>query len=103
MRIPCQTLHKMLKIEPYNLTRSIRKRDLLIRLEKWSEAPKSTPVAEGQLPEPERGPRHMLLTDARMGGSPTDRPGHPERHGVLPRPLIKTGRSCRPTSALAKS
>ena len=33
-----QTLQKMLRIEPDNLTAFIRKRDLLIRLEKWSEA-----------------------------------------------------------------
>ena len=58
-----QTLQKILRIEPDNLTGLTRKRDLLIRLEKWSDALEiQHRMAKANLPEAERRAEALLLT-----------------------------------------
>src|SRR4030095_9167245 len=58
-----QTLQKILRIEQDNLTALTRKRDLLIRLEKWSDALEiQHRMAKANLPESERRMETQLLT-----------------------------------------
>ena len=57
-----QTLQKILKIEPDNLTALIRKRDLNIHLERWSDALEiQHRLLKANLPEPEKQAESALL------------------------------------------
>jgi tetratricopeptide (TPR) repeat protein len=93
-----QALQKMLKIEPDNLTALIRKRDLLIRLEKWSEALEiQHRLLKANLPEPERRAEAHLLTGCtyEVGRQLLER-GHPDKARRYFRGAIKKDRTFLP-------
>jgi tetratricopeptide (TPR) repeat protein len=93
-----QTLQKMLKVEPDNLTALIRKRDLLIRLEKWSEALEiQHRLLKANLPEPERKAEAHLLTGCtyEVGRQLLER-GHPDKARRYFRGAIKKDRTFLP-------
>ncbi len=93
-----QTLHKMLGIEPNNLTALIRKRDLLIRLEKWSEALEiQHRLLKANLAESERKAEAHLLTGCtyEVGRQLLER-GHPDKARRYFRGAIKKDRTFLP-------
>ena len=93
-----QAYQKMLKIEPDNLTAMIRKRDLNIRLEKWSEALEiQHRLVKARLPEPEKQAEEALLVGCtyEVGRQLLER-GHPDKARRYFRGAIKKDRSFLP-------
>jgi len=93
-----QSLQKILKIEPDNLTALIRKRDLSIRLEKWSEALEiQHRLLKASLPESERRAETLLLTGCmyEVGRQLLER-GHPDKARRYFRGAIKKDRTFLP-------
>jgi len=93
-----QTLQKILRIEPDNLTALIRKRDLSIRLEKWSEALEiQHRLLKASLPESERRAETLLLTGCmyEVGRQLLER-GHPDKARRYFRGAIKKDRTFLP-------
>jgi lipopolysaccharide biosynthesis regulator YciM len=91
-------LQKILKIEPDNLTALIRKRDLSIRLEKWSEALEiQHRLLKANLPESERRVETLLLTGCmyEVGRQLLER-GHPDKARRYFRGAIKKDRTFLP-------
>ncbi|HEX5645479.1 MAG TPA: tetratricopeptide repeat protein [Nitrospira sp.] len=93
-----QAYQKMLKIEPDNLTAMIRKRDLNIRLEKWSEALEiQHRLVKARLPDPEKQAEEALLLGCmyEVGRQLLER-GHPDKARRYFRGAIKKDRSFLP-------
>lgn len=93
-----QTMQKILRIEPDNLTALIRKRDLSIRLEKWSEALEiQHRLLKASLPESERRAENLLLTGCmyEVGRQLLER-GHPDKARRYFRGAIKKDRTFLP-------
>jgi tetratricopeptide (TPR) repeat protein len=93
-----QTLQKILKLEPDNLTALIRKRDLNIRLEKWSDALEiQHRLVKANLPEPEKQAEAALLVGCmyEVGRQLLER-GHPDKARRYFRGAIKKDRSFLP-------
>jgi tetratricopeptide (TPR) repeat protein len=93
-----QTMQKILRIEPDNLTALIRKRDLSIRLEKWSEALEiQHRLLKASLPESERRAETLLLTGCmyEVGRQLLER-GHPDKARRYFRGAIKKDRTFLP-------
>ena len=88
----------LLKIEPDNLTALIRKRDLLIRLEKWSDALEiQHRLLKANLPESEKQAEADLLVGCmyEVGRQFLER-GHPDKARRYFRGAIKKERSFLP-------
>lgn len=93
-----QALQKILKLEPDNLTALTRKRDLLIRLEKWSDALEiQHRLVKANLPENERRAEALLLTGCmyEVGRQLLER-GHPDKARRYFRGAIKKDRTFLP-------
>ncbi|HSA62739.1 MAG TPA: tetratricopeptide repeat protein [Nitrospiraceae bacterium] len=93
-----QALQKILKLEPDNLTALIRKRDLNIRLEKWSEALEiQHRLLKANLPDPEKHAEAALLVGCmyEVGRQLLER-GHPDKARRYFRGAIKKDRSFLP-------
>jgi tetratricopeptide (TPR) repeat protein len=93
-----QTLQKILKIEPDNLTALIRKRDLNIRLEKWSDALEiQHRLLKANLPDPEKQAEAALLVGCmyEVGRQLLER-GHPDKARRYFRGAIKKDRTFLP-------
>jgi lipopolysaccharide biosynthesis regulator YciM len=93
-----QTLHDILRIEPDNLMALIRKRDLQIRLEKWSDALEiQHRLVKANLPESERRAEANLLIGCmyEVGRQLLER-GHPDKARRYFRGAIKKDRSFLP-------
>ncbi len=93
-----QTLQKILKIEPDNLTALIRRRDLNIRLEQWSDALEiQHRLLKANLPEPEKQAEAALLVGCmyEVGRQLLER-GHPDKARRYFRGAIKKDRSFLP-------
>ncbi|HEY6084798.1 MAG TPA: tetratricopeptide repeat protein, partial [Nitrospira sp.] len=93
-----QALQKILKLEPDNLTALIRKRDLSIRLEKWSEALEiQHRLLKANLPDSERRTESLLLTGCmyEVGRQLLER-GHPDKARRYFRGAIKKDRTFLP-------
>jgi lipopolysaccharide biosynthesis regulator YciM len=93
-----QALQNILKIEPDNLTALIRKRDLSIRLEKWSEALEiQHRLLKANLPESERRAETALLVGCmyEVGRQLLER-GHPDKARRYFRGAIKKDRTFLP-------
>lgn len=93
-----QTLQKILKIEPDNLTALIRKRDLNIRLEKWSEALEiQHRLLKANLSDPEKQTEAALLVGCmyEVGRQLLER-GHSDKARRYFRGAIKKDRSFLP-------
>ena len=93
-----QAYQKMLKIEPDNLTAMVRKRDLNIRLEKWSEALEiQHRLVKARLPDPEKQAEEALLLGCmyEVGRQLLER-GHPDKARRYFRGAIKKDRSFLP-------
>jgi lipopolysaccharide biosynthesis regulator YciM len=88
----------MLKIEPDNLTALIRKRDLQIRLERWSDALEiQHRLLKANLPEQERRAESQLLVGCmyEVGRQLLER-GHPDKARRYFRGAIKKDRAFLP-------
>ncbi len=93
-----QTLQKILRIEPDNLTALTRKRDLHIRLEKWSDALEiQHRMVKANLPESERRAEAALLLGCmyEVGRQLLER-GHPDKARRYFRGAIKKDRTFLP-------
>jgi lipopolysaccharide biosynthesis regulator YciM len=93
-----QSFQKILNIEPDNLTALIRKRDLNIRLEKWSEALEiQHRLLKAHLPNPEKQAEGALLVGCmyEVGRQLLER-GHPDKARRYFRGAIKKDRSFLP-------
>ncbi|MBM4138204.1 MAG: tetratricopeptide repeat protein [Nitrospira sp.] len=93
-----QAYQKMLKIDPDNLTAMIRKRDLNIKLEKWSEALEiQHRLAKARLPDPEKQAEQALLLGCmyEVGRQLLER-GHSDKARRYFRGAIKKDRSFLP-------
>ncbi len=93
-----QALQKISKLEPDNLTALIRRRDLNIRLEKWSEALEiQHRLLKANLPEPEKQVEAALLVGCmyEVGRQLLER-GHPDKARRYFRGAIKKDRSFLP-------
>ncbi len=93
-----QALQKILKIEPDNLTALIRKRDLNIRLEKWSDALEiQHRLIKANLPDPEKQAEAALLVGCmyEVGRQLLER-GHPDKARRYFRGAIKKDRTFLP-------
>ncbi len=93
-----QTLQDILRLEPDNLMALIRKRDLYIRLEKWSDALEiQHRLAKAHLPESERRTEANLLLGCtyEVGRQLLER-GHPDKARRYFRGAIKKDRTFLP-------
>ena len=93
-----QTLQNILRIEPDNLMALIRKRDLQIRLEKWSDALEiQHRLVKANLPESERRAESNLLLGCmyEVGRQLLER-GHPDKARRYFRGAIKKDRTFLP-------
>lgn len=93
-----QAFQKILRIEPDNLTALIRKRDLHIRLEKWSDALEiQHRLLKADLPAPEKQTEAALLVGCmyEVGRQLLER-GHPDKARRYFRGAIKKDRSFLP-------
>ena len=93
-----QTLQKILKIEPDNLTALIRKRNLNIRMERWSDALEiQHRLLKANLPAPEKQAEAALLVGCmyEVGRQLLER-GHPDKARRYFRGAIKKDRSFLP-------
>ena len=93
-----QALQNILQIEPENLTALIRKRDLYIRLEKWSDALEiQHRLVKANLPEPEKRAETDLLIGCmyEVGRQLLER-GHPDKARRYFRGAIKKDRTFLP-------
>jgi lipopolysaccharide biosynthesis regulator YciM len=93
-----QTLHDILRIEPDNLMALIRKRDLQIRLEKWSDALEiQHRLVKANLPESERrAEAHLLIGCMYEVGRQLLERGHPDKARRYFRGAIKKDRTFLP-------
>ena len=90
-----QALQNILQIEPENLTALIRKRDLYIRLEKWSDALEiQHRLVKANLPDPEKRAESDLLIGCmyEVGRQLLER-GHPDKARRYFRGAIKKDRT----------
>lgn len=93
-----QTLQKILRIESEHLTALIRKRDLYIRLEKWSDALEvQHRLLKANLPEQEKRAEQQLLIGCmyEVGRQLLER-GHPDKARRYFRGAIKKDRTFLP-------
>lgn len=93
-----QTLQKILTIEPDNLTALIRKRNLNIRMERWSDALEiQHRLIKANLPVPEKQAEEALLVGCmyEVGRQLLER-GHPDKARRYFRGAIKKDRSFLP-------